>query len=179
MLNQITSPRAPNHRPEDAIQLLAACHARIRHFSAAAVKLAHAQSASADDIRMSAAGVYRYLSVSLPLHEADEEDTVRPRLDAVADDHARHALIAMHDQHQAIDELVERLLPLLLMVERNPAAIHDVGAEMCSVTKALQEIFEAHLKLEEDVIFPAILTALPENERDMMLKEMQQRRQQG
>ena len=84
-----------------------------------------------------------------------------------ADDHVRHALIAMHDQHQAIDELVERLLPLLLMVERNPAAIHDAGAEMCSITKALQEIFEAHLKLEEDVIFPAISTALPENERDM------------
>ena len=179
MLNQITQPRSPKHPPEDAVELLTACHVRIRHFAAAAVKLAHAQGASADDIRMSAAGVYRYLSVSLPLHEADEEDTVRPRLDAVADDHVRHALIAMHDQHQAIDELVERLLPLLLMVERNPDAIHDTGAEMCSITKALQEIFEAHLKLEEGAIFPAISAALPEIERDMMLKEMQQRRQQG
>ena len=75
MLNQITPPRSPNQPPEDAIQLLMACHVRIRHFSAAAVKLAHAQAASPEDIRMSAAGVYRYLSVSLPLHEADEEDT--------------------------------------------------------------------------------------------------------
>ena len=179
MLNQITAPRAANHPSEDALQLLTACHARIRHFSTAAVKLAHAQAASAEDIRMSAAGVYRYLSVSLPLHEADEEDTVRPRLDAVADDHVRQALIAMHDQHQAIDELVERLLPLLLMVERNPDLIHDAGAEMCTITKALQEIFEAHLRLEEDTIFPAIQSLLPEAERQAMLAEMQKRRQQG
>jgi iron-sulfur cluster repair protein YtfE (RIC family) len=179
MLNQITPPRSPKQPPEDAIQLLSACHVRIRHFSAAAVKLAHAQAASAEDIRMSAAGVYRYLSVSLPLHEADEEDTVRPRLDAVADDRVRHALLAMHDQHQAIDELVERLLPLVLMVEHNPGAIHDTGTEMCSITKALQEIFDAHLKLEEDVIFPAIQSLLSESERQVMLTEMQKRRQQG
>ncbi len=179
MLNQITPPRAPNRPPEDAFQLLVACHLRIRHFAAAAAKLAHAQGASAEDIRMSAAGVHRYLSVSLPLHEADEEDTLRPRLEAVADDRMRHALVAMHDQHQAIDELVERLLPLLMLLQRNPDAMHDTGSEMCSITKALQEIFDAHLKLEEEVVFPAILKALPEHERAAMLKEMQQRRQQG
>lgn len=128
---------------------------------------------------MSAAGVYRYLSVSLPLHEADEEETLRPRLDAVAGDRVRHALVAMHDQHQAVDELIERLLPLLLLVERNPATIHEAGGEMCSITKALQEIFDAHLKLEEDAIFPAIRDSLPESERLAMLKEMQQRRKQG
>jgi iron-sulfur cluster repair protein YtfE (RIC family) len=179
MLNQITMPRSPDRVPEDALDLLTACHQRIRHFSAAAVKLAHAQAASPDDIRMSTAGVYRYLAVSLPLHEADEEDTVRPRLDAVADEKVRHALVAMHDQHQAIDELVERLLPLLQLLERNPAAIHEAGAEMCSITKALQEIFDAHLNLEEDAIFPAIRNLLPEIEQAAMFKEMQQRRRQG
>lgn len=179
MLNQITTPRSSDHPPEDAVQLLMACHLRIRHFSATAVKLAHAQAASPADIRMSAAGVSRYLSVSLPLHEADEEESVRPRLNAVGDERVRRALVAMHDQHQAIDELVERLLPLLKLVERNPDAIHNVGAEICSTAKALQEIFDAHLKLEEEVVFPAIPQALPEQERAAMLKEMQQRRRQG
>ena len=144
MLNQITPPGSPNRPPEDALELLTACHVRIRHFATAAVRLAHAQAASPEEVRQSANGVYRYLSVSLPLHEADEEDTLRPHLDAVADDRVRHALIAMHDQHQAIDELIERLLPLLRLLERNPAAIHDAGAEMCSITQALQEIFDAH-----------------------------------
>ena len=179
MLNQITLPRSPNLPPEDALELLTACHVRVRHFAAAAVKLAHPQAAPPEEVRLSANGVYRYLSVSLPLHEADEEDTLRPRLDAVADDRVRHALIAMHDQHQAIDELIERLLPLLLLLERNPAAIHDAGPEMCSITKALQEVFDAHLKLEEEAIFPAIRQLLTESEQAVMLAEMRQRRRQG
>jgi iron-sulfur cluster repair protein YtfE (RIC family) len=179
MLNQITSPRPANHPPEDALELLVACHQRIRHFAAAASKLAHAQGATHDEIRMTAAGVYRYFSVSLPLHEADEEDTLRPRLDALGDARVHHALIAMHDQHQAIDELLERLLPLVLLVERNPAAIDQAGGEMCSITKALEDIFRAHLQLEEEVLFPAIRDQLSADVRAAMLVEMQHRRQQG
>lgn len=179
MLNQITTPRPSNQPPEDALGLLIGCHQRIRHFTATAVKLAHAQGTEPQEIRQAAAGVYRYYSVSLPLHEADEEDTLRPRLDAVADQRVRHALIAMHDQHQAIDELIERLLPLLLLVERNPSALPEVGGEMCLITKALEEVFGAHLQLEEDAIFPAIREVLPESVRAEVLAEMQQRRRQG
>jgi iron-sulfur cluster repair protein YtfE (RIC family) len=176
MLNQITSPRPANQAGEDAVDLLVGCHERIRHFTATANKLAHAQSASAFEIRQAAAGVYRYYSVSLPLHEADEEDTLRPRLDAVVDARVRHALAAMHDQHLAIDELIQRLLPLLQLVERNPAALQEAGGEMCAITKALDEVFGAHLQLEEEVIFPVIREVLSDSERAAMLAEMKGRR---
>jgi len=179
MLNQITPPRPSNQPPEDALDLLLGCHQRIRHFTATAKNLAHAQGATHDEIRMAAAGVHRYYSVSLPLHEADEEDSVRPRLDALDDERVHHALAAMHDQHQAIDELIERLLPLLQMVERNPAALEQAGGEMCTITKGLEEIFSAHLQLEEEVIFPAIRAHLPSGDRTAILAEMQARRQQG
>jgi iron-sulfur cluster repair protein YtfE (RIC family) len=85
----------------------------------------------------------------------------------------------MHDQHLAIDELIERLLPLLQLVERNPAALQETGGEMCSITKALDEVFGAHLQLEEQVIFPVIREALPEADRAAMLAEMKGRRKQG
>ena len=179
MLNQITPVRPANEPPEDAVDLLIGCHQRIRHFTAVAVKLAHAQGATPDEIRQAAAGVQRYYSVSLPLHEADEENTLRPRLDVVADERVRHALLAMADQHLAIDELIERLLPLLTLVEGNPDTLSDVGSEMCALTKALDEIFRAHLQLEEEVIFPAIRAVLPESARAAMLADMQNRRQQG
>ncbi len=179
MLNQITPPRPEQQPPEDAVDLLLGCHLRIRHFTAAAVKLAHAQGATDDEVRQAAAAVYRYYSVSLPLHEADEEDTVRPRLDPVAGERVRHALLAMADQHQGIYDFVERLMPLLQLVEQNPGALPQVGGEMCSLTSALDEIFRAHLELEEAVIFPAIREALSESVRAEMLKEMQQRRKQG
>jgi iron-sulfur cluster repair protein YtfE (RIC family) len=179
MLNQI-KPSTPAHQPaEDAVDLLIGCHQRIRHFTAAAVKLAHAQAASHDEIRQAASAVYRYYSVSLPLHEADEEDTVRPRLDPIAGERVRHALLAMADQHQGIYDFVERLVPLLQLLERNPGALPQVGGEMCSLTSALDEIFRAHLELEEAVIFPAIRETLPEDTRAEMLAEMQQRRKQG
>ncbi len=161
------------------MDLLLGCHARIRHFTAVAVKLAHALAATSDEIRQAAEVVHRYYSVSLPLHEADEDQTLRPRLDAVADQQVHHALLAMSDQHQAIDELVERLLPLLVLVKNNPDMLAETGGEMCAITKALDEAFRSHLQMEEEIIFPAIRTVLPESARVWILNEMQQRRKQG
>jgi len=50
---------------------------------------------------------------------------------------------------------------------------------MCAITKALEEVFDAHLKLEEELIFPAIRERLPLAEQDAILAEMRSRRQQG
>jgi hemerythrin-like domain-containing protein len=180
MLNQIASQNsARNPKPEDAVDLLVGCHQRIRHFTGVAVKLAHAQGSAPEEIRQAAAGVHRYYSVSLPLHEADEDQTLQPRLSAVADAQLRHALVAMHDQHQAIDELLERLLPLLELLRNNPDTLPQVGGEMCSITKALDEIFRAHLQMEGELIFPAIRGTLPHSTREEMLREMQDRRKTG
>lgn len=178
MLNQI-APASAQPKSEDAVDLLTGCHQRIRHFTAVAVKLAHAHGASPEDIRQAADAVHRYYSVSLPLHEADEDQTLHPRLSPAADEMVRHALLAMGDQHQAIDELIERLLPLLVLVKNDPDLLAEAGGEMCAITKALDEIFRAHLQMEEEVIFPAIRSLLPESDRAEMLREMQERRKQG
>jgi hemerythrin-like domain-containing protein len=178
MLNQISPVTSPP-KNEDAVDLLIGCHQRIRHFTGVAVKLAHAQGATPEEVVQAASAVHRYYTISLPLHEADEEETLRPRLDAVGDEKLRHALMAMADQHLAIDELLERLLPLLVMVRNNPQTIHATGSEMCSITKALEEIFGAHLQLEEEAIFPAIRERLPEPMQTEMANEMRGRRKQG
>jgi iron-sulfur cluster repair protein YtfE (RIC family) len=178
MLNQI-SAATPPQKIEDAVDLLTGCHQRIRHFTGVAVKLAHAQGATPEEVVQAASAVHRYYTVSLPLHEADEEETLRPRLDAVGDEKLRHALSAMADQHLAIDELLERLLPLLVMVRNNPQTVHATGSEMCSITKALDETFAAHLRLEEEAIFPAIRGRLPEAMQTEMASEMRGRRKQA
>jgi len=179
MLNQISPLNSSVPKTEDAADLLTGCHDRIRHFTGAAVRLAHAQGATADDISQTASRVHRYYTVSLPLHEADEEDTLQPRLAAIADEKTSHALTAMHEQHQAIDELLERLLPLLVLVMNKPENLHAVAGEMCSITRALDEAFRAHLQMEEEVIFPAIRASLPEDVREAMAGEMRARRKQG
>jgi hemerythrin-like domain-containing protein len=177
VLNQI-APAKPQSKSEDAVDLLTGCHQRIRHFTDVAVKLAHAQGVTPDEVRHAAEAVHRYYSVSLPLHEADEDQTLRPKLEAIADESVKHALLAMSDQHQAIDELLERLLPLLVLVKNDPEMIGEVGGEMCSITKALSEMFGAHLQMEEEVIFPSIRTD-SENLQAEILYEMQARRRQG
>jgi len=177
MLNQI-SPSKSQPKTEDAVDLLTGCHDRIRHFTGVAVKLAHAQAAAAEEVVRAAAGVHRYYSVSLPLHEADEEESLRPRLNDIGDDRISHALLAMSDQHMAIDDLLERLLPLLVMVRNNPRTLQAAGAEMCAVTNALNEMFHAHLQMEEEVIFPAIRGSLPQSAQEDMLEEMRERRKQ-
>src|ERR1700739_2209571 len=98
MLNQISFP-STQPKSEDAVDLLIGCHQRIRHFAGVAIKLAHAQGATPEEVVQAASGVHRYYTVSLPLHEADEEETVRPRLNALSDEKLRHALLAMTDQH--------------------------------------------------------------------------------
>jgi iron-sulfur cluster repair protein YtfE (RIC family) len=180
MLNQISpAPRTPKTAGDGVRELLLGCHQRILHFTAVAVKLAHAQGATLDEVRSAAYAVFRYYSVSLPLHEADEEQTLLPRLSAAGDQKVSHALLAMHDQHMAIDDLLERLLPLLTMVSNSPELIGETGAEMCSITHALDQLFRAHLQMEEEVIFPAVEQLLSQEQRAHMLREMRERRKSG
>lgn len=177
MLNQIKTVPSKSSS-QDAIELLLACHQRIRHFSGVAVQLAHAHDAQGSEITQAADGLYRYFTVALPLHEADENLSVHPRLRraAPAGELAGPAADAMVDQHLAIDELVERLLPLWVLTRSNPEKLPEVSGEMCAITERLREMFEAHLKLEEETIFPALQKYLSEAELAEIVQEMQERR---
>jgi iron-sulfur cluster repair protein YtfE (RIC family) len=177
MLNQIrTTPRSSTS--ETALDMLVGCHERIRHFSSMARKLAHAHEADAQQVQSAAEAAHRYFTVALPLHEADENESLHPRLKRAVPvgDLAGPAADAMVDQHHAIDELLERLLPLLQLLERNPAKQPEVAGEMCSITSRLDELFREHLELEEKVVFPAISASLTEADRQSPVAEMQARR---
>ena len=180
MLNQIkTAPKSPESK--DAAELLLACHQRIRHFSGVAIKLAHGHGATEPEIARAADSLHRYFTVALPLHEADENLSLHPRLRRAvpASELAGPAADAMLDQHMAIDELVERLVPLWVLLRSAPGRLPELSAEMCALSKRLSEIFEAHLKLEEETIFPAMSVYLSESELQDILREMQERRKTG
>jgi hemerythrin-like domain-containing protein len=178
MLQGITSaPSATSSR--NVVDLLIDCHQKIRHFAAVVQKLAHAEGASLSEISSAADSAYRYFTVSLPLHEADEEESLHPRLLSRGEQELAAALDSMCHQHQAIDDLIERLLPVLRLVASNPAALPQAHAELCTLSKALLEIFQGHLELEEKVIFPAVARTLSSTSQSEMLAEMQQRRKQG
>jgi iron-sulfur cluster repair protein YtfE (RIC family) len=180
MLNQIKSQ--PNaSESQDVAELLLACHQKIRHFSGVATKLAHGHGATEPEIAQAAASLHRYFSVALPLHEADENLSLHPRLRRAvpAGELAGPAADAMLDQHMAIDELVERLIPLWVLLKSAPGRLPELSAEMCALSKRLNEVFDAHLKLEEETIFPALTRYLNESELSEIVREMQARRKTG
>ena len=80
MLNQIKSVPTRSSGSQDVTELLLACHQKIRHFSQVSVRLAHAHGISEAEVRQAADGLLRYFTVALPLHEADENLSIYPRI---------------------------------------------------------------------------------------------------
>jgi hemerythrin-like domain-containing protein len=177
MLQGIKPANQP--KPESAVELLTACHTRIRHFTSVLRNLAHAEGTSLEEISRAASSAHRYFSIALPLHEVDEEESVRPRLMELGDAAVNGALEAMTHQHQAVDDLTERLLPLLVLLSNHPAKLSEVHAEVCALSSALSDVFSGHLQLEETMIFPAMAEKLSSAAQADVLREMQQRRKQA
>ena len=181
MLQNIKMPEVSSAKSTTAADRLKSCHDKIRHFSGVAVRLAHAQGATEREIMQAADGLHRYFTVALPLHEADENLSLHPRLRRAlpAEELAGPAADAMLDQHLAIDELVERLVPLWFLARSTPEKLPEIAGEMCALSQRLKELFDAHLKLEEETIFPAMERYLSQSDQAEMVREMQDRRQQG
>jgi hemerythrin-like domain-containing protein len=179
MLNTIKSiaPKT-GESTEDAVSKLLGCHERIRYFTAAALRLASAQELPPSEIASAAEKVHRYFTIALPLHEADENESLHPRLRAAAPsgELAGPAADTMVEQHRSIDQIVERLVPLCELLRSDPVIHESLAPELRQLSTALQQMFDSHLKLEEETIFPAMRKYLSEEQLAEILLEMQSRR---
>lgn len=176
MLTSISSAQ-PSPAPSGPREMLQDCHARIRHFMHLSRTLAEARGASEAQVAEAAESVFRYFKYALPLHEADENETLYPRLRDAAPlgTPLRDAARAMVEQHHAIDELVAELLSLCDSIRCNPERLPAAAPALQQVAEALERVFATHLHMEETVIFPS-LAQLPAAELEAMAREMQQRR---
>jgi len=124
----------------DVVDLLLACHARIRRF----IDLAQR---AGDDAEVRAT-VIRYFTEALPLHVADEEELIAPRV----------ATGEMHAEHVSHEPLLARLC-----------------AGDFTVAPELAVLFDQHLAAEERDVFPAV-RGLPQPEQDAIRAAMRARR---
>jgi len=175
MLNQIRTSEAVT--TEGPVGLLLGCHERIRHFTGMAMRLAENPDSPPEEICRAAEAVLRYFAVSLPLHEADENDSIFPRLHRAlpAGDVVRKAAETMVSQHQAINELLQTIVPLWQAAQSQPVELRDLAPELKQLTNRLRLHFAAHLAMEEDVIFPMV-EKLPAEQRRQIEIEMKARR---
>jgi iron-sulfur cluster repair protein YtfE (RIC family) len=170
MLTRIGATRAP----DDVVDLLLECHARIRSFTALAARLA-GEAPAADEVRIAAAQVRRYFEEALPLHALDEEESILPRL-AGRDAELDRALATMHDEHAAHGETIERVVRLCRELEAAPERHAELSPPLAAAADALRAHFVRHLEPEEETIFPAIRRLLGPEERAEIVRELRARR---
>ncbi|HEY7954570.1 MAG TPA: hemerythrin domain-containing protein [Polyangia bacterium] len=175
MLTSIGSP-GQKRGGDDLTSSLLDCHERIRRFSKLAVRLAQAEAGDpAEQIAEAAAGVRRYFTVALPLHSADEERSIEPRLVVVRPE-LGETFAKMAREHRQLEALIEELEPSWRRLIDEPARHAEEAARLLGPSERLEALFAIHLVPEETVVFPALASLAPE-ERALALGELRARRQ--
>ena len=175
MLTNIRGPEQAAGRTEDAASMLLGCHQRIRHFTELALRLVGNSAAPPDERATAVQSVLRYYTEALPLHEADENDSLHPRLRrALPEGALAEANEAMVQQHTEIDALIARLVPAWRELERDP---QHPQADLLQQTERLQQLWASHLQLEEEQVIPAMQRYLRPDELREIEAEMRARRQ--
>ncbi len=165
---RIDSPRPACAR--DAVDMLLECHERIRNHSTLALRLARGEGDAR--MRQDAAGqLVRYFGIALPLHVEDEDQSVSPRLNAagIASPEGE-ALAEMTRQHEEIEARLAALLPRWKSLPESQAGLLEPS-------EGLAELLEAHLRLEEKVIFPAMREHLTPADNLALMSEFRARRE--
>ncbi len=167
-------PLGKRQSTEDVVELLLECHERIRKFLKMARDLAHAENPNSDEVRNVAAQIARYFGEALPLHVADEQEQILPRIASWSPDIDR-ALAAMTDDHAAHVAWVDRLTAICNSLVRQPGELPRVRAELRQIADHLSADMGRHLELEERVVFPA-LRRLSADQKTELLDSMRERR---
>jgi iron-sulfur cluster repair protein YtfE (RIC family) len=161
---------------EGAAELLLGCHQRIRTFTELAARLASHEPASDADVADAARRVHRYHAVALPLHQADEEQSVAPRLEPLVAPEIRYALAGMRRQHLELDETLATLLPIWDRLATEPGMRRQLAAPMAKGVARMKELWAHHLSVEEDLIFPELKRVLGAAQLAAIAGEMRARR---
>lgn len=145
-------PESPAIPTFDApIELLTACHDKVRRFASLCPRLArHVALHGADDeARTAAAGILRYFTIAAPLHHADEEEDLFPALHALRDDALTATMQALARDHRTLDALWQRARPWLEAIRQGTA-----GAAPDALAQFASRYIE-HVEREERDVFPA------------------------
>ena len=161
--------------PADVVDLLLECHERIRAFIGLAIRLGNAENPSANEVRDAAARVIRYFTEALPLHVADEEESILPRLSGREGELDR-ALANVHREHSKHEPQLERLLQICRELQEHPERLTELRQTLEATASTLQREFVQHLDAEEMVVLPAIRQLLTLEEQAAILRELRARR---
>ncbi|MBI5533310.1 MAG: hemerythrin domain-containing protein [Deltaproteobacteria bacterium] len=163
--------------PADVIDLLFACHERIRRLSRLAQRLTGAHGSPLGEVQEAAGSLLRYFRHALPLHVADEDLTIRPRLHEIElDAEVRDALERMSSEHVSIDGLLASLMPCWERLASDGSLLGEMPQGWVEDSRMLREQLDSHLAMEEETIFPALRRYLSADSEWVIWREIRERR---
>lgn len=136
---------------EDPIEMLTACHDKVRRFSSLCIRVGeHVEQHGCDpDARQAAASALRYFEQAAPLHHADEECDLFPALRRLGDLALTAALDQIEQEHRYLAHLWAETAHWLTAVTQ---------AKVRTVPKALLSTFastyQTHARQEEERLYP-------------------------
>ncbi len=170
----------PDSGFDDPIGMLTDCHRRIEHFLQ--ILCLVADRATGREMTGEETGAIRaslqYFRVGGQRHSADEEESLFPRLRAASGDEKPIDINGMEDDHRAARALhagVELLYESWIKSGRLCGHDHE---KLRSMTRQLEQLYQQHIRLEEQVVFPLATRALDAETLAQMGEEFRARREQ-
>lgn len=159
---------------DDPLALLSDCHRRIERFLGDLVKLSALPELD-ETLRSALARALDYFAEAAPRHTADEEASLFPRMrDRLDPDDPR--LRHLEDDHREADALHAQVDTVGRSWLANGAIGDDERAAMRESLASLSRLYEAHIAVEDDEVFPLAADVLAPDQLQAVGYEMAQRR---
>lgn len=169
----------PDSGFDDPIGMLTDCHRRIEHFLNILCVVSERAAGRALTGEESAAvqASLQYFRVGGERHNADEEESVFPRLRASAGPDALDQIQSLESDHKAastlhdtVEQLYQSWIAADTLTDVNQAALH-------SSTQQLKRLYTEHIRLEEQIVFPRASQLLSPAAIDAIGQEFRARRE--
>lgn len=159
--------------------MLEACHQRVLRTLGLLERLqAHVQTHGCDQqARQAATDVMRYFDVAAPLHHQDEEIHVFPAVLAGGDTALASAVQQLMEQHRQMETRWAALRTVLTsLVSCQEGTPQPFAALRRDAVEKFVAMYGAHIRLEEDVVYPAAKNLLNSVQEGAMGADMGMRR---
>lgn len=169
----------PDSGFDDPIGMLIDCHRRIERFLNVLVLVAgraRGRALSSEETEAVQAALH-YFNVGGQRHNADEEESLFPRLRAECPAEELEPLSGLESDHQLANELHHAVEVLYAEWIENQHLDSEKEQRLSSATAQLKRLYEEHIRTEESQVFPRAKAALSGDAVAAIGKEFEARRQ--
>lgn len=174
--------RTPVASWDHPFEMLRACHERVQRMLSLLGKLqAHVVRNGVDEQAQQAArDVMRYFDQAAPLHHEDEELHVFPAALSMGDADATAGVKRLQADHHGMEAAWRQLrVDLQALLDLPPSAPLTRAWQTAERVQNFSALYSDHIRIEEDLIYPAVEAGLTPESAERMGCEMAGRRGAG